>query len=139
MNSTGKNRFSAMAFIIEFWRLRFIPKRKYLAHVEFSSSILCKVIRINRLITKFPFSYKYIWCAFVPLESKCQKKDLTVSPKRLGKTLRVTKKSRKAARRNCQVARNTRTRSDNSTFSRSSGEDQIMIHIYRGFFLKFSF
>ena len=46
--------------------------------------------------------------------------DLTVSPKRLGKTLRVTKKSRKAARRKCQVVFNTSTRPENSTFSRVS-------------------
>ena len=46
-----------------------------------------------------------------------------MSPKRLGKTLRVTKKSRKAARRNCQVVCSTRTTSENSTFSSSSGED----------------
>ena len=46
--------------------------------------------------------------------------DLTVSPKRLGKTLRVTKKSRKAARRKCQVVFNTSTKSENSTFSRVS-------------------
>ena len=51
--------------------------------------------------------------------------DLTVSPKRLGKTLRVTKKSRKAARRKCQVVLNTSTRSENSTFSRVSANSKI--------------
>ena len=59
------------------------------------------------------------------------KKDLTVSPKRLGKTLRVMKKLRKAARRNCQVLCRTRTRSENSTFSSSSGEDWYSRNLFK--------